>query len=318
MLLLIYSEQAASPVGESKTEYEIAQLIAKKIEERARQREMLVFEDNHGNKRPLDNLYDRLTLNGEIARESDAVKEMVADGVMTGALPDDLTMGDLKRDGYVRFKDWGMSVLALNQAGDIEPDSTFATLTWHTRDKVPYPTLTRRAQNYFDHPWFMEAGEAWPNFKPNPKMGGDHPFFMTSGHNRWSIHSINITNKLMLETHRGEPHMVMNTADATRKDIEDDEIVHVFNDMGAFNVRVKTSPGVMPGQVIVYNGWDPYQFPGWRGPMDLEPGMVKWLHLAGGYGHLRYWPIQWQPTPVDRAVRVDVEKLAVAEAATKE
>jgi len=44
--------------------------------------------------------------------------------------------------------------------------------------------------------------------------------------------------------------------------------------------------------------------------MDLEPGMVKWLHLAGGYGHLRYWPIQWQPTPVDRAVRVDVEKVS--------
>ncbi len=34
--------------------------------------------------------------------------------------------------------------------------------------------------------------------------------------------------------------------------------------------------------------------------------MVKWLHFAGGYGHLRYWSLQWQPTPVDRAVRVDI------------
>jgi len=74
-------------------------------------------------------------------------------------------------------------------------------------------------------------------------------------------------------------------------------------------VPVKLSPSVMPGQVICYNGWDPYQFRGWTGPMDLEPGMVKWLHFAGGYGHLRYWPIQWQPTPVDRAVRVEVEKV---------
>jgi nitrate reductase alpha subunit len=240
---------------------------------------------------------------------------MVADGTLTGALPEDLTFADVKREGYVRFQDWGMSVLALNQAGDIEPDSTFATLTWHTRDKLPYPTLTRRAQFYFDHPWFIEGGEAWPAFKPNPKMGGDYPFFMTSGHNRWSIHSIQIANKLMLETHRGEPHMVMNTADAMRRDIGDDEEVRVYNDMGSFKVRVKTSPSVMPGQVIVYNGWDPYQFNGWRGPMDLEPGMVKWLHLAGGYGHLRYWPIQWQPTPVDRGVRVDVEKIAGADAA---
>ena len=34
--------------------------------------------------------------------------------------------------------------------------------------------------------------------------------------------------------------------------------------------------------------------------------MVKWLHFARGYGHLRYWSLQWQPTPVDRAVRVDI------------
>jgi hypothetical protein len=65
----------------------------------------------------------------------------------------------------------------------------------------------------------------------------------------------------------------------------------------------------MPSQVICYNGWDPYQFREWRGPMDVEPGMVKWLHMAGGYGHFRYWPLQWQPVPVDRAVRVEVQKL---------
>jgi hypothetical protein len=37
--------------------------------------------------------------------------------------------------------------------------------------------------------------------------------------------------------------------------------------------------------------------------------MIKWLHMAGGYGHLRYWPIQWQPAPSDRAIHVDVKKL---------
>ena len=25
--------------------------------------------------------------------------------------------------------------------------------------------------------------------------------------------------------------------------------------------------------------------------------MVKWLHFAGGYGHLRYWPPQWRSCP---------------------
>jgi hypothetical protein len=47
-------------------------------------------------------------------------------------------------------------------------------------------------------------------------------------------------------------------------------------------VPAKVAPNVMPGQVIVYNGWEPYMFRNWRGPMDIEPGLVKWLHLAGG------------------------------------
>ncbi len=120
---------------------------------------------------------------------------------------------------------------------------------------------------------------------------------------------MNITNRLMLDTHRSEPHMVVNVDDATAKGVVDEDEVRVFNDMGAFFVRVKVAPWVRPGQVIVYNGWDVYQFRGWRGPMDLEPGMVKWLHLAGGYGHLRYWPIQWQPTFFDRGIRLDWAKV---------
>ncbi len=123
---------------------------------------------------------------------------------------------------------------------------------------------------------------------------------------------MNITNRMLLQTHRGRPHLVMNTRQAEERGIQDGEEVRVSNDVGDFLVRVKLSPSVMPGQVICYNCWEPYQFREWRGPMDVEPGMVKWLHLAGGYGHLRYWPIQWQPVPADRAVRVDVAKIAPA------
>ena len=25
-------------------------------------------------------------------------------------------------------------------------------------------------------------------------------------------------------------------------------------------------------------------------------------------GHLRYWPLRWQPVPIDRAIRIDIEK----------
>ena len=71
---------------------------------------------------------------------------------------------------------------------------------------------------------------------------------------------------------------------------------------------MKISPSVRPGQVIMYNGWEPYQFEEWKDPASIEPGMVKWLHLAGGYGHMRYWLMQCQPIPIDRGIAVDIAK----------
>jgi anaerobic selenocysteine-containing dehydrogenase len=79
---------------------------------------------------------------------------------------------------------------------------------------------------------FLEAGEALPTHKENPKMGGDHPFVLTSGHNRWSIHSMNTTNPLLLRTHRGQPHAVINTDDARAHGINDGDEVRVWNDIG--------------------------------------------------------------------------------------
>jgi DMSO reductase family type II enzyme molybdopterin subunit len=197
---------------------------------------------------------------------------------------------------------------AFSQASDIKPDETHNPLRWHTEGKIPYPTLTRRAQFYIDHPWFIEADETLPRHKENPPQGGDHPFMLTSGHSRWSVHSMNITDRLLLQTHRGTPHVVINNDDAGRLGIADGDDAEVRNDLGSFVAAAKISPSVRRGQVISYNGWEPYMYASWDSAADLEPGMVKWLHFAGGYGHLRYRPLQWQPVPFDRGVRVDLRR----------
>ncbi len=85
--------------------------------------------------------------------------------------------------------------------------------------------------------------------------------------------------------------------------------MHLHNDMGSFIALVKLSPSVRPGHLVSYNGREPYTCRIWKGASDLEPGTVKWLHFAGGRGHLRYWPIQWQPVPFDRGIRVGVSKI---------
>ncbi len=307
LLELKFSDGAAKPEGESLSEWDIFRKLAGKIEERAKARGFAEYTDSVGRVHRLEDLYERMTLGVEGV--DDLVDEWVKDTAAAGMLKKGQSLKTMRERGKAEFTRVGESVYTLNQATDAEPGKPYTSLQRHTTKGQPYPTLTRRAQFYIDHPWFLEAGEQLPVHKDNPKMGGDYPFVMTSGHNRWSVHSMNITNRMLLQTHRGRPHLVMNTKDARRRKIDDGEEVRVFNDVGEFLVPVKLSGSVMPGQVICYNGWDPYQFRDWRGPMDVEPGMVKWLHFAGGYGHLRYWPIQWQPTPVDRAGRVGVAKV---------
>jgi DMSO reductase family type II enzyme molybdopterin subunit len=301
MLLLLYSEAAALPAGEAKSEWEVALLLAKALEERTSGGREMTSGHTPGRK-----LFDVLTLGGTILTEEQAAEEMVRDTSIVGNIPADSSLERLRNTGFLRFTDWGVSVLDQAQASDISETETFSHSRRNIEKKLPYPTLTRRAQFYIEHPWFLEAGEELPTFKANPRMGGDYPFEMTSGHGRWSIHSMNVTTQVLLQTHRGRPHLCMNPSDANRLGIVDNSDVRVSNDIGSFVVPVKLAPGVRPGQVVIYNGWEPYMFEGWSGPMDIEPGLVKWLHFAGGYGHLHYWPIQWQPTPTDRGIRVDV------------
>ena len=111
----------------------------------------------------------------------------------------------------------------------------------------------------------------------------------------------------MLETHRGRPHVLLDPGDAAERGVSDGDLVRVHNDMGETVLMAKLTSSVRPGQVIIYNGWEPYQFPNWSDEANLEPGMIKWLHLAGGYGHLQYWMMEWQPCPVDRATMIEIE-----------
>ncbi len=307
---LTFCDRIVDPIDEAKPEIEIFGLLAKALARRAKARGFTTYKDGEGAERRLDDIFERYSCGGLLEDEDALADEMIQDTTITGALPEGSTLATVREKGFIRFSGLGMNARALGQATEIEPDSTFAPFRNHTEKKYPYPTLTRRAQFYIDHDWFLEADEQLPRHKDPPKAGGDYALLITSGHNRWSIHSTNIANRLMLQTHRGEPHLLMNPADAASRDLADNDMAEVFNDLGAFQTPVKTSPSVRPGQIIMYNGWEPYQFPNWDGPSDIEPGMIKWLHLAGGYGHLKFWPTQWQPAPACRGTRAEVRRPA--------
>jgi DMSO reductase family type II enzyme molybdopterin subunit len=308
-LFLNMADKVTEPIGEAKPEWQIFRVLCRALEQRAKARGITEYQDSRGRTYRMDNLEDQWTAGGESVDEMEMTAAGIEGSAATGVVPEDTTIETLREKGVVRFTGWGLFPFAQSHATDLKPDETMAPLRNHVEKKQPYPTLVRRAQFYIDHDWFLEADEELPIQKDPPKMGGDYPLMLTSGHNRWSIHATHIANQTMLQTHRGHPHLVMSPDDAARRGFQDDEEVRVHNDMGSIAVRVKLSPSVRPGQVICYSGWDHYQFRDWRGPSNVEGAMIKWLHLAGGYGHLRYWPFMWAPNHVDRATRVEVSKI---------
>jgi DMSO reductase family type II enzyme molybdopterin subunit len=309
-LNFVLCDRAVPPAGDSLPDVEIGIRLVEKIELRAKERGIKEFKDRKGNVRSLENLVDVATLHGAVRDEEKRFDEAVRDNAIYGVLPKGTTLDTLREKGQVRFSNWGMVGHGVSQASTLRPDEIHTPLRWHTEDKVPYDTLVRRAQFYIDHEWFLEAGEELPTHKEPPAHGGaKRRFVMTSGHNRWSVHSMNMTNNVILNTHRGEPFVFINDREASELGIANGEQVKLVSDDGDCLIAAKITPSCRPGQVILYNGFEPYMHENWYSQADLEAGHVKHLGLVSNYGHLKYRLFSWQPIPADRAVRVDIQRI---------
>ena len=302
------TDEAVPPAGESKPEWEIFVALCEALARRSAARGTETFTHPDGTVVRYADLYDRYTLGGAWTTDEQVYDEIIRDTAYAGIIPPGSDLSTMREHGQFRFTEWGRGFMAVSHAAPWTPEDEIANpLEDHVERGAPYPTLTRRAQFLIDHPWFAEAGEDLPVHKDMPRTGGDHPFVILSGHNRWSVHAMNMGNPVLLQTHRGEPHLVVNPTDAASLGIGDHGRVRVRNDVGSFVVRAKLSGSQRPGVVTIYNGWDPHMFEGWGGANDVSPGIVKHLGLVGGYGHLDYGPIGWQPVPSDRGVRVTLE-----------
>ncbi len=331
-----YGQKAIDPVGDSRSEWSIVNGLARTIAQRARERGLDKYHVPHGVTperckavlgralslpdalRPLlgtlrhfHEIPDLLTMHGRYSEDDmeEALRDMVERCKDAGIFEREESLEKIRERGFVKYSGLGTSAQAQNIATEVKPNSSVTSLLLHTRDLVPYPTITGRAQFYIDHPWFLESGEALPTHKDPPRQGGNYSFRMDSGHLRWSIHGSTVANELMAQTHRGEPFIFVNEIDARRKGVADGDRIRVFNDFGEFKVQAKLSALPARGQLIIYHAWDPHQYIGWRSYDHIIPGLIKPLHLAGGYGHLNYWVSNWQPQQVDRHISVDFEKV---------
>jgi len=300
-------DKAIEPLGESKGEWEIACLLAKKIQERAKARGIQTIPHPDGTPRRIDDLYDRVTSNG-IYTEDDE-EAITRDYYVNTANVEQVPWEEAKEKGLIALTALGLNARSIGNACDVTPGEPVVPLTWHILKKEPYPTQTRRMQFYIDHDWYIEFGEALPVQKEDPKAGGDYPLRLTGGHARWSVHSNHVDDKLLLRLQRGEPIIFIAATDAEARQIQDGDLIEAYNDVSSFKVLAIVSPAVKPGQVIMYHAWENHQFPEWRHFKGVMASPLNPLELAGGYFHIQPTSDTFYPGLSDRETRVELRRV---------
>ncbi|MEE9281057.1 MAG: molybdopterin-dependent oxidoreductase [Myxococcota bacterium] len=307
LMPFIHAGEKITSYQEAKSDWEVVSRLAEAVQSRARARGLHSFVDRQGNERRLDDLYERFSESGELGHTDD---DKIARRLIEASTNlEGVEWDALKKRGWARFTGTGRGLMGSGNATDIKPDDTITPLTRHVIDKEPYPTLSRRMQFYLDQELYLEMGEELPTHKDPPTAGGNYPLMLTGGHTRWSIHSAWRDDRLMLQQQRGEPAMWMSEDDARARGIRDADRVRVFNDLDEFEIMVKLTPAVRPGQLILYHAWENFQFKNGKGFQNLIPTPLNPVELAGGQFHLRPMSNCMQPSHTDRDTRVEVAAL---------
>jgi DMSO reductase family type II enzyme molybdopterin subunit len=300
--------RAVTPLGEARSDWAIHCALLQTIQERARERGIATFKDRKGEKRRLDRVYDEFTFGGRYP--ADGEEDFLRDILLMTTNVGDVTWDELKEKGFARYTGVGMDFVSIGNATDFESNETITANTWHTDNKMPWPTLTRRMQFYIDHPFYLELGEALPVHKDPPPVGGDLPLRMTGQHARHSIHASWRDTKSLLRLQRGEPVVVMSRSDAEQRGLADGDAARVWNELGSLEAKVKISDSTRPGQLTVNHAWEPFQFKGRTSHQALIGSPINPITLAGGYFHLQPTFLHGEPGTNDRATRVEVERIA--------
>jgi DMSO reductase family type II enzyme molybdopterin subunit len=293
---VVVGDRAVAPLGEAKGEWEIMARLARRIQDRARER---------GIEGELAEFYDRFSEEGRYGPDDD---EAILDQILRrSSATGGMGWKEALRAGAIPVRSIGPWGTTNGIGSEVEPGGTLSPSRIHVEGKHAWPTLTGRQQFYLDHAWFVEADEALPRWKPLPSPGGNHPIRLTGGHTRWSIHAIWRSHPDLLRLQRGGPAIWMAVEDARARGIRDGNRVRIWNDHGSSSVVAKVSATVPPGSALIDHAWEPYQFPGWRSDMELVSSPYKPLHFVGDYGHLRYRVFLAGPIHVPRGIPIEIE-----------
>ncbi len=177
------------------------------------------------------------------------------------------------------------------------------------REKKPYDTLTGRQQFYLDHDWFLQEGEALPQYHAPHAIDG-YGLRLTMGHARHGVHSMFRDDTLLMALQRGEPDVYVNNDDAEERGIIDGDPIRVFNSYGSFVAQAHVSSSCQPGSLFMYHGWDPVLFEGGENFSSVIPtaGLLKPTSLVSGYGQIHYAVPDKVPNQTYHDCTVEFEK----------
>ena len=175
-------------------------------------------------------------------------------------------------------------------------------------EKVPFRTLTGRAQFYQDHPWMRDFGESLPLFRPPLDMQAlgsaevkrepqkELVLNYLTPHSKWSIHSTYSDTLTMLTLFRGGEAIWINNEDAERIGVKDNEWLECFNVNGVVMAKAVVSHRIPPGKAFMYHAQERLintpgsKLSGQRGGThnSVTRIMVKPTHMIGGYAQFSY------------------------------
>ncbi|MFZ1199560.1 MAG: nitrate reductase subunit alpha [Desulfobacterales bacterium] len=187
-------------------------------------------------------------------------------------------------------------------------DRRYSPFVINVEEKVPFRTLTGRAQFYQDHPWMRDFGEQLPLFRPPLDMaaleaapakrdgGKEITLNYLTPHSKWSIHSTYSDTLTMLTLFRGGEAIWINDEDAKKIDARDNDWLECFNANGLVMAKAVVSPRIPPGKAFMYHPQERLintpgsKLSGQRGGThnSVTRIMVKPTHMIGGYAQLSY------------------------------
>jgi nitrate reductase alpha subunit len=195
-------------------------------------------------------------------------------------------------------------------------------------EKVPFRTLTGRAQFYQDHAWMRDFGEQLPLYRPpldmfsvdsgklERKPGKELVLNYLTPHSKWSIHSTYSDTLTMLTLFRGGEAIWINDEDAKNIDVRDNDWLECFNVNGVVMAKAVVSPRIPPGKAFMYHAQERLintpgsARTGQRGGThnSVTRIMVKPTHMIGGYAQFSYGFNYYGPVGSQRDEMIVVRK----------